>query len=121
MSQPANANFKYASPTAQDLTFIKHVDKATTQLLFALAKKKVIGKAVLTLTKAGGKPLDFLVITLEKVMVSSIRTSCAEGEGEYTEEIGLSFGRITKEYYTQDAKGVGKATGSVTVDFSPPE
>jgi type VI secretion system secreted protein Hcp len=107
---------------AQDLVFTKRADKATTQLLHAMGTNKSIAKGVITLTKAGGKdPVDFLVITLDKVRVTAIRTKCSDKDGEedYVEEVTLAFGQITQEYFAQDAKGMAKSTGAATIDFRP--
>jgi type VI secretion system secreted protein Hcp len=125
VASPSASNLGTGSPAthrlrAQDLTFTKRADKATTQLLDAMARNTTIPKAVLTLTKAGGKdPVDFLVITLSQVRVSGIRSKCSEEDEDYSEEVSLSFARFTEEYFTQDSKGKSKPTGVAEVDFAP--
>mgnify|MGYP000016318829 CR=1 FL=1 len=56
----------------QDLSFTKYVDKATTALVLAACKGTHYDKAVLTVRKAGDKPLEYLKITMEDLLVTNI-------------------------------------------------
>jgi type VI secretion system secreted protein Hcp len=104
--------------SVQDLSFTKHVDSASTKLQHACVVGDHIEKAVLTITKAGGKaPLDFMVITLEQVLVSSVSIGGSGGEESFTENVSLNFAKFKTEYFTQDAKGVGKAAGNVSFNI----
>jgi hypothetical protein len=49
----------------QDLSLTKYIDKSSTVLMTHCATGKHIPKAVLTVRKAGDKPLEYLVITLK--------------------------------------------------------
>ena len=102
----------------QDLSFTKHVDVASTKLQSACCTGEHIKKAVLTVTKAGGKdPLDYLKITLENILVSSVSTGGSGGEETFTENITLNFAKFKTEYFTQDEKGMGKAAGNASWDI----
>jgi type VI secretion system secreted protein Hcp len=102
----------------QDLSFTKTVDSASTKLQHACVLGDHIAKAVLTVTKAGGKdPLDFLVITLEQVLVASVSMGGSGGEESLTENVSLNFAKFKTEYFTQDSKGVGKAAGNATYNI----
>ena len=102
----------------QDLSFTKYIDTASTKLQHACVVGDHIKNAVLTVSKAGGKsPLDFLIITLEQVLVSSVSLGGSGGEDKLTENITLNFAKFKSEYFTQDDKGVGKAAGNVTFNI----
>src|SRR3954462_8449956 len=55
----------------QDLSFTKYIDKTTCSLLLASCKGTHYPKAALIVRKAGDKPLEYLTITLEEVLVTS--------------------------------------------------
>jgi len=108
----------HGKASVQDLSFTKHVDSASTKLQHACVMGDHIAKCVLTVTKAGGKdPLDFLVITFEQVLVSSVSLGGSGGEESFTENVSLNFAKFKTEYFTQDEKGVGKAAGNATYNI----
>ncbi|MFO0881435.1 MAG: type VI secretion system tube protein Hcp [Gemmataceae bacterium] len=89
----------------QDLTFTKYIDKATPDLLLATCNGKHIPKAVLTVRKAGGSPLEYLQITLEELIVTSVTTGGATGDDRLTETVSLNFARVKVLYKEQTATG----------------
>ena len=96
----------------KDLEFTKYLDKSTPTLIKALCTGTHFNKAVLTVRKAGGeKPLEYLKIILEGLIVSSYTTGRLANEEVITETVGLNFTKFTVEYTPQDAKGnaAGKA------------
>lgn len=97
----------------QDISFTKWVDKASPELMLACSNGKHIPSAVLTVRKAGEKPLDYVVITLEKLLVSSVSTGGSGGEDRLTENVTLNFTKVKVEYQEQDEKG-GPKGGKVT-------
>ncbi len=97
----------------QDITLMKYVDKSSPELMLACSNGKHIPKAVLTLRKAGEKPLDYYTITMEDLLVSSVAMSAAGGEERQTETVGLNFTRVKVEYQEQDKTG-GPKGGKVT-------
>ena len=102
----------------QDLSFTKHVDSASTKLQAACVTGEHLKDATLFVSKAGGKdPLDFLKITLEKVLVSSVSIGGSGGEETFTENVTLNFAKFKTEYFVQDEKGVGKAAGNASFDI----
>jgi len=64
----------------QDFSFTKYLDKASPDLMLAACNGKHFDKAVVTVRKAGENPLEYLQITLEEVLVSSVSTGGAGGE-----------------------------------------
>ena len=100
----------------QDLSFTKYVDKSSPELMLACSNGKHIKDAVLTIRKAGEKPLEYLTITLEKLLVSSLSTGGSGGEDRLTENVTLNFAKVKVEYQEQDEKG-GPKGGKVTYSW----
>jgi type VI secretion system secreted protein Hcp len=92
----------------QDLSFTKYIDKSTPDLLLASCNGKHIDKAQLTVRKAGEQPLEYLLITLEDLIVTSVSTGGNGGEDRLTENVTLNFARVKVQYKEQtDTGGVG--------------
>ena len=90
----------------QDLSFTKHIDSTSHLLLLNCCNGKHIPKAVLTIRKAGGDaPVDYLVLTLEEILVSSVSTGGSGGEDRLTENVTINFAKATWTYTPQDSKG----------------
>src|ERR1700748_2672112 len=51
----------------QDLSFTKYIDKTTPDLLLSSCNGKHFASALLTVRKAGEKPLEYLKITMTEV------------------------------------------------------
>lgn len=101
----------------QDLSFTKFVDKATPTLMKYCCKGEHIKEAVLTVRKAGGKkPLDYIILKLEKVIVSSVSTGGSGGEDLLTENITLNFAKFKYEYQPQKDDGA-KEGGAIPFEF----
>lgn len=93
--------------TADDFDFVAPVSKATPLLFQAAAKGEHISKAILHVRKAGGDQQDFLKVTLQDVMVSSVQ-SRSVNESLPLEEVSLSFSSIQEMYWpTRDDGSVG--------------
>ena len=95
----------------QDISFTKYIDKATASLMYACSSGKHIKKGTLTVRKAGDKPLEYLKIDLENILVSSISTGGSGGEERLTENVTLNFGQVKLAYKTQDDKGLAADGG----------
>ncbi len=90
----------------QDLSFTKYVDEASHLLLLNCCNGTHIPKAVLTIRKAGGTaPLDYVVLTLNDIIVSSVSTGGSGGEDRLTENVSLNFAKFKFEYTKQKADG----------------
>jgi type VI secretion system secreted protein Hcp len=95
----------------QDISFTKYVDSSTTALVVAACKGTHIKQGVLTVRKAGDKPLEYIKITLDGVLVSSVSTGGSGGEDRLTENVSLNFAKFKLEY-TKQAETGGKDTTS---------
>lgn len=98
-----------------DLSVTKYVDLATTELMKSVAQGVHFPKAKMVLRKAGGKkPVDYLVIDFEELMVTSLSTGGTGDEDRLTENITLNFAKFKLKYTEQLETG---ATGK-TPDFA---
>lgn len=101
----------------QDLTLTKYVDRSTTALLLAACKGTHYDKAVLTVRKAGDKPLEYLKITLENLLVTNVTTGGSGSEDRLVENVTLNFAKFKVEYTEQDAKGAAGKTSTAAWDI----
>lgn len=90
----------------QDLSLTKWVDKSSPNLMMACSSGKHYPEAKLTIRKAGGEdPVEYLIITLKEVLVSSISTGGSGGEDRLTENVTLNFGQVLVDYQPQKQDG----------------
>jgi type VI secretion system secreted protein Hcp len=89
----------------QDLSFTKYIDKSSPDLMLAACNGKHYAKAVLTVRKAGEQPLEYLLITMENLMITSVSTGGSGGEDRLTENVTLNFGKVKVQYKEQTEKG----------------
>ena len=102
--------------SVQDLSFTKYVDAGSHSLILACCNGTHIPKAVLTVRKAGEKPLEYLKIELDQILVTSVSTGGSGGEDRLTENVTLNFAKFKFIYQPQDAKG-GKFGGELVAWF----
>ncbi len=96
--------------SVQDLSFTKYVDKSSTNLFLKCCDGKHIPNAVLTVRKAGESPVEYLKITMEPVLVTSVSGGGSGGEDRITENITLNFAKVKVEYTEQKEDGAAGAT-----------
>jgi len=101
----------------QDISLTKYLDSATSVLLGHVAKGTHIAKGKLIVRKAGDTPVDYLVIEMEKIMVTSYSTGGSGGEDQLTENITLNFAKYKLAYQKQNDKG-GKDGGEKISEFN---
>jgi type VI secretion system secreted protein Hcp len=89
----------------QDISVTKWVDKASSSLMRMCAKGTHIGTATLTVRKAGDQPLEYIVMKLKEVLITSVATGGSGGEDRLTENITLNFAHLDYVYKEQDARG----------------
>ncbi len=98
----------------QDLSFTKFVDTASPVLLQSCCSGVPFPTATLTMRKAGGSQLVYMVITLTNVLISSVSLATAHGDDRQTEVVSLNFGQFKYEYTPQKADGSGGAAITTT-------
>jgi type VI secretion system secreted protein Hcp len=89
----------------QDVSFTKYIDKSSPDLMLACCNGKHFPKATLTVRKAGENPLEYLLITLEELIVTSVSTGGSGGEDRLTENVTLNFARVKVNYKEQTPTG----------------
>jgi type VI secretion system secreted protein Hcp len=104
--------------SVQDLSFTKYIDASTPNLMKMCADGSHFKKAVLTVRKAGKSPLEYLKITLEDGIISSVSTGGSGGEDRLTETVALNFARFKVEYKPQKADGSGGAAIEAAWDIA---
>lgn len=103
----------------QDLSFTKYVDSASNALIDACCTGKHYPEATLTMRKAGEKPLDYLTLKLDTVIITSVSTGGSQGEERLTENVTLNFAKFTYSYQPQDKTGAKKGGAKeVTYDIA---
>jgi type VI secretion system secreted protein Hcp len=93
----------------QDLHFTKHTDKSSPVLFGMCAAGKHIKQALLTVRKAGEKPLEYIKITMNDCIITSISLGGQGGQDRLTENISLNFASVKYEYTPQKKDGSGDA------------
>lgn len=101
----------------QDLSITKWVDSSSPNLIMACCTGQHFDEAVLTFRKAGGSPLEYLVLTLTEVMITAVSTGGSSGEDRFTENVTLNFAKFNLSYQPQDAKGAKKG-GTIDAVYS---
>jgi type VI secretion system secreted protein Hcp len=90
----------------QDLSLTKYVDKASPNLMMLCASGKHIDKVKLTVRKAGGESqVEYMVINLEEVLVTSLSTGGSGSDDRLTENVTLNFAQVMVDYQPQKADG----------------
>lgn len=101
----------------QDLGITKWVDLASARLLMGQMNGEVFSELTLTVRKAGDIPLEYIVLKLFNVQVTSLSTGGSGGEDRLTENVSFSFETGTFTYTPQNEKGAPGT--SVSSDISP--
>jgi type VI secretion system secreted protein Hcp len=101
----------------QDISLTKYIDKATATLFDHVAHGTHIDSAILTVRKAGGTPLEYVIITMKECIITSVSTGGSGGEDRLTENITINFAEVALDYQPQDAKGA-KQGGPVKFKYN---
>jgi type VI secretion system secreted protein Hcp len=88
----------------QDLNLTKYVDRTSVKLIEGVATGKHFPSAVLVVRKSGDKPVEYLKITLEDVIITSLSTGGSGGETQLTENVSLNFRKFKVEYVPVNPK-----------------
>ena len=88
-----------------DFVFTHHVDKASPLLMKACATGEHVKDATITVRKAGAGQVDYLLVTMTDVLVTSVSTMVS-AEGDTTiESVLLAFAKVDLEYKPQKPNG----------------
>jgi len=89
----------------QDISVTKYVDMASPLLQLYTANGDHFPDATLTVRKAGKSPLEYIVIKMKKVLVTSVSTGGSGGEDRLTESVSLNFAEVEFAYTEQKEDG----------------
>jgi type VI secretion system secreted protein Hcp len=89
----------------QDLSITKYVDKATTDLFKFVSKGTHIETASVVIRKAGDGQMEYIVLDMADIIISSISTGGSGGEDRLTENLSLNFGAYNICYVPQTETG----------------
>jgi type VI secretion system secreted protein Hcp len=84
----------------------------------ACCNGKHFKEAKLIVRKAGEKPLEYLTITMDEVLITSVSTGGSGGEDRLTENVTLNFAKVKLEYKEQGGTGGGAASPSMHWDIA---
>ena len=90
-----------------DISITKHVDKASATLMQHCCKGKHIEKALLTVRKAGDKPLEYIKIEMKDLIIASVSTGGSSHGEILTEHVVLNFRKFKYQYFPQQKDGSG--------------
>jgi len=91
--------------SVQDISITKYVDSVTPNLVQLVCSGKHIKEAILTVRKAGGTPIEYLVIKMTDVIITSVGEGGSGGEERLTEHLALNFSKYEINYTPQKADG----------------
>jgi type VI secretion system secreted protein Hcp len=89
----------------QDFSFAMPVSKASPKLFLACASGQHLSDATLTVRKAGGDQVEFLVYKLTDCIVSTYQEGGDSGGDIPTDAFSLNFAKLEVSYRQQDPKG----------------
>jgi type VI secretion system secreted protein Hcp len=103
-----------AKTSIESLQVFKEVDAASTPMMSVMRANELLKKVTLHVRKAGGTPVDFMIVTLENARITSYDLSTTDAT--LHEQWTFSFQKITVEYVAQDEKGQKKGNMSFTAE-----
>ena len=98
-----------------DISVTKFVEKSTPALMLYCANGKHIPNGLITVRKAGDKPLEYLKIKLADILISSVQNA-GHGGDQLTENVTLNFAKFWVEYQEQKSDGSGSPGGEMGWD-----
>jgi type VI secretion system secreted protein Hcp len=88
-----------------DVTITKYLDKSSPKLMEFVASGKHCKEALLTVRKAGEKPLEYIKMKMSDCLISSISTGGSGGEDRLTENLTINFSKVELIYTPQKSDG----------------
>jgi type VI secretion system secreted protein Hcp len=94
----------------QDISVTKYVDAASAVLMLYCSNGDHFPTATLTVRKAGKTPLEYIVIDMKNVLITSVSTGGSGGEDRLTENVSLNFEKVKVTYKEQGEDGAEKSS-----------
>jgi len=90
--------------SVHDISITKRIDKSTPLLMLSCANGKHIPTGLITVRKAGDKPVEYLKIKLEDILISSVQMA-GKLNGTPSDAVALDVKKMYFSYYQQAADG----------------
>lgn len=104
--------------TVEDFTFVHYTDKASPNLLSYCLSGKHIKNIQFVIRKAGGTPLEYLIIKFTDIIVTDVSMQgSVTDESRPREVVRFSFTKMTQDYVIQNAEGNKSGTISASYDI----
>jgi len=101
--------------SVHDISITKFLDKSTCDLLYHCSAGKHIPNGLITVRKAGDKPLEYLKIKLQDILISGVQEA-GHGGDVLSENVTINFAKFKVEYQEQKADGSGQPGGEMGWD-----
>jgi len=101
--------------SVHDISITKFLDKSSPALMLACCNGKHIKEGLITVRKAGEKPLEYLKIKLLDILISGVQHA-GHGSDLLTENVTLNFAKFHLEYLEQKPDGTGAPGGEMGWD-----
>ena len=98
-----------------DISVTKFVDKSSPELMLACCNGKHIKEGLITVRKAGEKPLEYLKIKLTDILISGVQDA-GHGSDLLSENVTLNFSKFHLDYQEQAATGLPEG-GPISVGW----
>jgi type VI secretion system secreted protein Hcp len=106
--------------SVHDISITKFVDKSSPSLMLCCCNGKHIPNGLITVRKAGEKPLEYMKIKLVDILVSGVQHA-GHGSDLLTENVTLNFAKFHLEYQEQKPDGTGSPAGEMGWDVKKNE
>ncbi len=93
----------------KNLAIMKYMDASTPNLMQHCAKGTHFPEGKLVVRKAGGEPLEYLIFTMQKILLTHYAVRVSELATQPTEKLTLNFASVNMEYVAQKDDGSGDA------------
>lgn len=100
--------------SVQDLKCEKFLDKASMALFRAVCDGRHFKKAKLTVRKAGQTPLEYFILEMSDVIVTSYQIGGTEEDERVRETVHLNFSEMVFKYVPQKKDGTGDTPKNFT-------
>jgi type VI secretion system secreted protein Hcp len=111
VSSTGTTGLSAGKDSLSEISFMQMMDKSTPALQLACATGKHYPTATLTARKSGGGQVDYLIVKMFEVFVSSLQVS--QGEGSVPAiNVSLAYNKMELEYKIQKADGTVSPGGT---------
>jgi type VI secretion system secreted protein Hcp len=104
-----------AKTALSELRIRKLADTATTALMSVMRNGELIKKAVLTVRKSGGAPIDYFTVTIQQGRITAYDVESQAGP-VLSEQLAIAFEKIEVQYFAQDNKGARKGGSTFSTE-----